>query len=57
MKANDDKANFDNRANLADADDNYSGGLLFIGLCLNNARSLFIRGSFANRRASVRFLE
>jgi|GEM_PF-3195591 len=38
FKANDDNANFDNRANLADANDNYSGGLLFIGLCLNKSQ-------------------
>jgi len=35
FKANDDKLDFDNTDNLADANDNYSGGLLFLGLCLN----------------------
>lgn len=40
FKANDDKANFDNRGNLANANDNYSGGLLFLGLCLNKGASL-----------------
>jgi len=35
FKANDDKLNFDNRVNLANANDCSSGGLLFLGLCLN----------------------
>jgi len=47
FKANDDKLNFDNTDNLANANDNYSGGLLFLGLCLNEIeaslwRSLFV---------------
>ena len=31
FKANDDKLDFDNTDNLANANDNYSGGLLFLG--------------------------
>ena len=47
FKANDDKLDFDNTDNLANANDNYSGGLLFLGLCLNQLgphlkRSLFV---------------
>jgi hypothetical protein len=34
VKANDDNANFDNRTNLGNANDNYSGALFFRGLCL-----------------------
>ncbi|OGL84826.1 hypothetical protein A3H10_01955 [Candidatus Uhrbacteria bacterium RIFCSPLOWO2_12_FULL_46_10] len=34
LNPNDDNLNFDNRANLADANDNYSGGVSFVGLCL-----------------------
>ena len=36
FNANDDNANFDNRTNLDDANDNYAGGLVVLGLCLNN---------------------
>lgn len=39
FKANDDNANFDNRSNLDNANENYSGGLVFRGLCLNYKRA------------------
>jgi len=42
FKANDDKLDFNNTDNLANANDNYSGGLLFLGLCLNTIRTLFM---------------
>ncbi len=37
FNANDDNANFDNRDNLSNANDNYSGGVLFVGLCLKTS--------------------
>lgn len=38
--ANDDNANFDYNSNLADAYDNYGGGLLLLlGLCLKNKKA------------------
>ena len=40
LNPNDDNLNFDNRANLGNANDNYSGGLLFVGLCLPYERLL-----------------
>ena len=47
FKANDDKLDFNNTDNLANANDNYSGGLLFLGLCLNAIKTslmeVFIR--------------
>ena len=50
FKANDDKLDFNNTDNLANANDNYSGGLLFLGLCLNVIRTslmeVFIRYYF-----------
>ena len=39
FKANDDKLAFSNTDNLANANDNYSGDLLFFGLCLNEIRT------------------
>lgn len=39
FNANDDNAKFDNRDNLANANDNYSGGLLLLGLCLESESS------------------
>jgi len=38
LNSNDDFLYFDNRANLADANDNYSGGVSFLGLCLLKSR-------------------
>lgn len=60
FKANDDNANFDNR-NL-NANDNYSAGLVLLGLCLNKKRApydgaLCLKATnVANRRAFGRFL-
>lgn len=34
FNANDDNLNFDNRINLDNANDNYAGGLVVLGLCL-----------------------
>ncbi|MFA4880160.1 MAG: hypothetical protein WC650_00850 [Candidatus Doudnabacteria bacterium] len=41
FKANDDKLNFDNTDNLGYANDNYSGGLLFLGLSLRKKGAPF----------------
>jgi len=50
FKANDDKLDFDNTDNLANANDNYSGSLLFVGLCLDKVKTslweVFIRQYF-----------
>jgi len=46
FKANDDNLNFDNRGNLADANDNYSSGLLFFGSAIYNKEAPFSRGLF-----------
>lgn len=43
LNPNDANCDFDNRANLADANDNYSGGVSFLGLCLyDNRRELVL---------------
>lgn len=42
FKANDDKLDFDNTDNLTNANDNYSGGLLFLGLCLDKRNRGFV---------------
>ena len=42
FKANDENADFDNRGNLANANDNYSAGLVFFGLCLKNKESIYL---------------
>lgn len=34
LNPNNENLNFDNRANLENANENYSGGLSFLGLCL-----------------------
>ena len=46
FKANADRLSFDNTDNLANANDNYSGGLLFLGLCLNEIRTSLQRSLF-----------
>ncbi len=58
FNANDDNANFDNRTNLSNANDNNSGGLLFVKVV--SKKSPDIRDSFAtptvtssSRRACV----
>ncbi len=62
FKANDAKLKFDNKDNLGNANDNYSGGLLFVGLCLTSKElllrgSLFIGANVASRQAFCRFPE
>lgn len=38
FKANDDELKFDNKGNLGHANDNYSGGLFVLGLCLERSQ-------------------
>lgn len=49
FKANDDNLNFDNTDNLANANDNYSGGLLFVGLCLNENKGPCVGSLFKEK--------
>lgn len=56
FKANDDNADFGNRTNLGNANDNYSGGLVLLGLLLNFRKSskfigLFLLSSSVIKRA------
>jgi len=41
LKANDDRLNFDNKADLGNANDNYSGGLFVLGLCLEKGSHFY----------------
>ena len=52
-KANDDKLDFDNKANLGNANDNYSGGLVFLGLCQAEIKTTTV----ASRQVLCRFAE
>jgi len=42
LKANDENADFDNKGSLANANDNYSAGMVFFGLCLKNKDSIYL---------------
>ena len=50
FKANDDRLNFDDADDLVNANDDYSGGLLFLGLCLNKNKDLKTRSLFDKLR-------
>ena len=59
FKANDDKLDFDNKSNLDNANDNYSGGLFVLGLCLclktPDIRSFLLENG-ASRQAFCQYL-
>ena len=51
LKANDDKAKFDNKDNLGNANDKYSGGLVFSRLFLGTRQPSLLEGFALGERA------